>query len=368
MTQAAKTGLKWAAGLLLGGFFVYLAALDWPLGALFGGGMALNGTTLVSYGADGAGAGWTFDLIYLLPYFAVLSAIHFLRVIRWYPLLRPIADIGFWRLNRVSAVGFMYLFILPFRLGELARPYLIADRGDVNMSQALATVVVERVVDGLIVSLILFVVLFFLPQGTGKAEIELGAWLALAVFSGAMVVLVAAYINRGWTLAMLDKLIGLVSRSVANKVRGLLDSFMDGLASLPNARYFWSFVFWSMLYWALNGYGYYVLALGFEGLDIPLLAAYAMMCCVIVGMMLPNPPANVGVFWYFLLKPLALYGVAVGDPTATAFGLMAWLGQFVQQTGFGLWFVNRMERPIPHSDRERARKIGAASKGTQAAL
>lgn len=337
MSAAAKTGLKWVAGIAVGVLFVWLAALDWPLDKLFAEEMVLDGSMLR------AGSQWRFDLWYLVPYLLVLSAIHFLRVIRWYPLLRPIAYVDFWRLNRVSAVGFMYLFVLPLRLGELARPYLIADRGDVKMTEALATVVVERVVDGLIVSVALFFVLFFLPgEGADSyAEIRYGAWLAAAIFGGAMAVLALAYWRRSWTLDMLDAIIGRVSTGIATKIRGILESFFHGLDALPNARYFLSFLLYSVVYWALNGYGYYVLAQGFPDLEVPLLAAYAMMCCVVVGMMLPNPPANVGVFWYFLLKPLALYGVVVGDPTATAFGLLAWTGQFVQQGAFGLYYLVR---------------------------
>lgn len=356
MSRAAKTSLKWLIGMGIGALFIWLSAMDWPLGRLFGDGVALEGTVLVS------GGNWRFDLLYLVPYLGILTVIHFLRVIRWYPLLRPIAYVDFWRLNRVSAIGFMYLFVLPLRIGELARPYLIADRGDIKMSEALATVVVERVVDGLIVSIILFFVLFFLPGrgGEGFDEIQIGAYLALAIFSGAMTVLCVAYVWRRWTLNLLDKIIGVVSAGLAAKIRGLLESFYDGLAALPDARYFLSFVLYSLVYWALNGYGYYILAQGFEGFHVPLLAAYAMMCCVIVGMMLPNPPANVGVFWYFLLKPLALYGVATGDPTAIAFGLLAWGGQFVQQTLFGVYFL---AKPMPAEADEAAAAAQLYSEG-----
>ena len=357
MTRAARTSLKWLVGMAIGALFIWLSAMDWPLGRLFGGGVHLDGTVLVSGGA------WRFDLLYLLPYFAVLSAIHFLRVIRWYPLLRPLSYVDFWRLNRVSAVGFMYLFVLPLRLGELARPYLIADRGDIKMSEALATCVVERVVDGLIVAIVLFFVLFFLPGQVGDAsfdEIRVGAYMALAVFGGAMAVLVAAWVRREWTLRTLDRLFGLVSESLAAKVRGLLESFIRGLSAMPDSRYFVSFVGYSLVYWTLNGYGYYILAQGFVGLEIPLLAAYAMMCCVVVGMMLPNPPANVGVFWFFLLKPLALYGIAVGDPTAIAFGLAAWAGQLVQQTLFGVYFLIRPEEQTEEQAEEQAEEQEAS--------
>ena len=335
MSAAAKTGLRWFIGLAIGALFVWLAALDWPLSALFGQGVRLDGTVL--------DAGWRFDLLYLIPYMGLLTAIHFLRVVRWAPLLSPLGEVDFKTLNRVSGVGFMYLFILPLRLGELARPYLLAQSTSISMTESLGTVVMERIIDGLIVALMLFIVLFWLPGagGEGHAEIRLAAYLALAVFGGALVVLVGAWARLDWTLAVISRVGGLVSRGLTDKVVGLVEGFMKGMNALPHRRHFWSFVGWSMLYWALNGLGYYVLAAGFAGLNVTLLAAYAMMCCVVVGMMLPNPPANVGVFWYFLLKPLTLYGVTVGDPTAIAFGLMAWAGQLFQQGAFGLWFQAR---------------------------
>ncbi len=335
-----KTAARWGVGLLVGALFIWLAAREWPLSTLFADALVLDGTTLRS------GSAWAFNLTYLIPYFAVLVAIHFLRVIRWYPLLKPLGDVDLVTLNRVSGVGFMYLFILPLRLGELARPYLLARVTNIPMTASLATIVVERVVDGLIVSLLLFVVLFFLPshEQTAYMQIRIGAYAALALFTAALLVLLAMAVRREQATRVLRWLGNLFSKSLTTKILGLLDTFFDGLAALPSRRHFVDFLAWSLVYWALNGYGYYVLALGFHGLHVPLLAAYAMMCCVVVGMMLPNPPANVGVYWYFLLQPLTLYGVSTGDATATLFGLVAWLGQFVQQTSFGLFLAARGEQ------------------------
>ncbi len=345
MSAPAKTTLKWVLGLGLGVLFIWLGASDWPLHVLFEHGVRLRGTVL------DAGS-WRFDWLYFAAYLAVLAVIHVLRVIRWAPLLRPLTQdaIDFPRLNRVSAVGFMYLFVLPFRLGELARPYLLAERGDVTMSQVLATVVVERVVDGLVVSLALFLVLFSLPS-TGNAatyflEIQTGAWMALVIFAGALFVLGLAYWRRHLATRLIHGTFGRVSKGLADKLCGLVEQFFEGLGAFPKPGYLASFVGWTLVYWAVNGFGYWVLTKGFAHgsgapFEVSLGAAYAMMCCVVVGMMLPNPPANVGIYWYFLLKPLALYGVVVGDPVATAFGLAAWLAQLVQQSAFGLWYVAR---------------------------
>lgn len=364
MSDGAKTSIKWAVGLAIGGLFVWLAAQDWPLEVLLANGLELTGTILSSPNT------WQFDLIYLIPYFAILSVIHVLRVVRWYPLLQPLMDsperLDFWRLNRVSAVGFMYLFVLPLRLGELARPILLAREDDVRMSSVLATCVVERVVDGLIVVGMLFVVLLYLPGRTTNAfgEIEVGAFLAFAVFGGALAVLFGMYVAKDWTYRIIHACLSPISKRLADAIVELLQAFHEGLAALPNPRYFLTFVGWSLLYWILNAYGYYVLALGFEALNISLLASFAMMCCVVVGMMLPNPPANVGIYWFFLLKPLALYGVVTGDPTATCFGLMAWAGQLLQQGLFGLYFVTKGER-LPGNQPRDDENLGPGTEPTE---
>jgi len=66
-----------------------------------------------------------------------------------------------------------------------------------------------------------------------------------------------------------------------------------------------------------------------------------MMATVVCGMMIPNSPGNVGSFWFFLLVPAPLYGIAEGSTQAIACGLMIWLFQLIQQTGFGAYFVIR---------------------------
>ena len=348
MSKPTQMALKWVMGILLGLFFIWLSALDWPINRIVGEPLSWHGSVVQ------CGEHWSFDTFYLLPYFLILVAIHFLRVIRWKPLLEPLGEVDFRTLNSVSAIGFMYLFVLPFRLGELVRPYLLSRHTRIGMSESMATIVVERVVDGLIVSVILLAVLVGMPAAesleteearTALSTIEWGAIVALSAFGGAFTLLVVAYWARAWTIRILKATIGRISTGLAGKIIGVIEEFFRGLRVLPNVQCFAVFLAWSMLYWLLNGLGYFVLALGFAQLTVSPLAAYAMMCWLIVGMMLPNPPANVGVFWYFLLMPLVVFGVDSQQNTAAlVFGLMAWLGQLVQQGAFGLWFQIRARR------------------------
>ena len=60
-----------------------------------------------------------------------------------------------------------------------------------------------------------------------------------------------------------------------------------------------------------------------------------------IGMMIPNSPANVGTFWYFLLLPLQVYGISGNGVQAMVFALFVWLSQMGQMTLFGVYFLGR---------------------------
>ena len=347
-----KTTIKWIVSLAIGALFVWLSARGGRFDELLSAPIHLDGTVLSSPGSGtpatsalitgqaARGGGWSFDLLYIFPYFAVLSAIHFLRVVRWAPLLRPLAPVGFKTLNRIGAVGFMAVFLFPLRLGEFVRPYMLARaEPKIRMSEGLATIVVERVIDGLMVTLLLFLVLFQMPQDSDSfREIRLGAWAALAVFLGGILVLIALYWRRDQALDLIDATVGRVSRKVATGLTDLLRAFLKGLAVLPDWRNFAWFCVITAVYWGINGVGLWLFARGF-GMTVPLVACYAMMSCVVVGMMIPNSPGNVGTFWYFLLLPLELYGIGPTVAQATIYGLVVYLMQLSQQSLFGLWFL-----------------------------
>ena len=339
-------------GLAIGALFIWLSARDWPMDKLLGQVTLNDGYLMVAPNGLspanvetllGSGEGWAVKLWWLIPYLGILTVIHFLRVIRWIPLVDPIVKLDFWTHNRIGAVGFMAMFLFPLRLGELVRPYLVkkATQGT-RMTHVLATVVVERVVDGLVVSLILFAVLSGLPASDPDVanNLQLGALFALSVFAVASALLVGMVWQRDRTVSLIRRTIGVLSTSIATKVTDLLEAFLEGLRQLPSARSFLWFLWLTCVYWVINGLGVWCMVQAFA-LPVDLIGSYAMMACVVVGMMIPNSPGNVGSFWYFLLIPAALYPVAPGSTQAIAFGLGVWLAQLIQQTAFGAWFMIR---------------------------
>ena len=202
----------------------------------------------------------------------------------------------------------------------------------------LATVALERVLDGLTVTALLFVVLFEVHPATLARHpgIAQAAWIAGAVFLSAISGLTAVLVARDFTLRWTRRILGAIAPSMTDKLLGLVTAFVDGLAVLKSPWHVVQFIGITIVYWGVNGLGIWLMARGF-GLDLPVIAGYAMMCFVVVGMMIPNAPANAGSFWYFLLLPATLYGVDDQSPRAVAFGLGLWFVQTVQVTLFGLW-------------------------------
>jgi hypothetical protein len=266
------------------------------------------------------------DLAYLFYFICVLAIVHFLRAWRWNNLLAPIdARLPPGRLLAVSSVGFMAILALPARLGEFVRPALIRRRGQVSAAAALGTIAVERIVDGLFVSLLVFGA-FFALRGPGAPDWMMPtAYAALGVFSAAMLFLGFAlrWPEKTVSVAVSMTLTRRLAPRLANVLRDKLLSMIRGFLVLRDRRNLLVFVAWTLAYWMANGIGLWVLARGF-GFDLSVVGAFATMGLVAVGITLPNSPGLVGQYQWFTQLGLSLYlGDAMGlGPEGLAYAIV----------------------------------------------
>ena len=280
------------------------------------------------------------DYRWLAPYLVLLVAVHLTRTIRWGILLEPVADVPFGRLNAVSAVGFMALMILPFRLGEFARPYLVAEPGKLRASTALSSIVTERVADGIFSGLLLVVVMFAVPDGApGVRILRMGGVLVSLAFTTVLVFLVVAYRNRALAVRIASAVLRPISPRLAERGAGMLDAFIHGLRLLPDRRKAAAFVVLTFLYWGMNALGMAVLAIGF-GFRLGFVEALALLGVLVVGVMIPAGPGMIGTFQGAVVVGLSLF--APGDAVATrgtAYANVLWATQLVQVTTLGIFYM-----------------------------
>lgn len=280
---------------------------------------------------------------YLAAWLGTQIIVHLCRSLRWNHLLAPLGvRVPTGPLLAISSVGFMAILALPVRLGEFVRPGLLRIGGYATASAALGTVAVERIVDGLIISLLVFGAFFAHRGPDSPGWMMLTAYGALALFTAALVFLAFALrwptptVRFCLQLTLLPRYAPRIAAAIEHRLLEMI----RGCSVLKDVRSLLAFLTWSVAYWAVNGLGVWVLARGF-GLPLSPIGAFATMGLLGVGLMLPNSPGLVGQFQWFTLLGLSLYLGFDPDPKAAhpavyTFALAFAIGQHLLQV---VWYV-----------------------------
>lgn len=336
-TQASgprSGGLWWKMLLSLGiaAFFLALASRG-IVGELDGGWAALRGELARAVGAIG--------VMDLAVYALLFLVVHVSRVVRWVLQVEPLGESDRGLIFRVCAIGYGAIVLFPLRLGELVRPFLLArESRHVGFAAAMGTAVTERVIDGLVITGLLFVTVMTAPI-TPSPLIVAAGWASATVFVSASAGLCLFVWQRAWAERLLRGSVGRVAPGVVAKVESMMAAFIEGLRSLGRAGALGPFVFWTVLYWGANALGIAWLARAF-GLDIPWLAGAGLLSVLVVGIMIPAGPGFLGNFQLFLGEGLQLYLPSEAiQVQGLAFALTMNVVQLVLQVGFAVPFLAR---------------------------
>jgi uncharacterized membrane protein YbhN (UPF0104 family) len=276
------------------------------------------------------------DLRFVLPAIALYFAALWLRSVRWGFLL-PVSGRSTSTLFRALTVGFTVNNLLPMRMGELARAYLMARWCGVAYGNTLASVVVERVLDGLALALLLLTALFFVPAPPPYL-LALGLAVGGAFCGGALLLALAAWRSDG--IAGMGRVIARPLPSMVGAiVQRLAASFAHGLRLVRGWRLLAKLAGLSVLAWACELGLFYVLMLGFSlpgSLPLAFLGGSAANFATLV----PSSPGYVGTFDGTLVKVLADTAGLSAD-RATAYTVVVHATLFIPVTVVGLLILWR---------------------------
>ncbi|MDP1714638.1 MAG: lysylphosphatidylglycerol synthase transmembrane domain-containing protein [Anaerolineales bacterium] len=155
--------------------------------------------------------------------------------------------------------GYLLNNILPFRLGELGRAFLLSRKSGMQFGEILPTIFIERSVD-LAFSAAIFLAALPFVVGTAGSE-RIGIIVGVLVVIGLAVMYILAR-NNQWALDLFHKL---SARWPALQKTGgsFLESFFTGLGVLTNGWLFVRFLFWMTLDWAIALLAYYLMILAY---------------------------------------------------------------------------------------------------------
>ena len=241
---------------------------------------------------------------------------------RWRLLLRPFGPLSLGRATQAVYAGLFTNEVMPMKPGELVRAYLVSRWMSVRLGAVAASILVERLFDGVWLAAGSLLAIIFLPLP--RRMVEAGDVFVVAILSLFVLFLFTAL--RGGEASGETPAAGLITRLRAElraigRTRGSPPALALTLALLLlQALSFW-------------------LVMRAYGLRLTLPAGAAVFLVVHLGTVVPGAPANVGTYQFFTVLGLTLFGVDKG--TATGFSLVVFALLTAPLWAIGFWALGR---------------------------
>ena len=290
----------------------------------------------------------------LIPMCALYLSAHLLRVWRLRLLLNQ--PISYWRLFSINSVGFLAINVIPLRLGEMVRPYLLAEREGIPFGLGLAAIVLERLLDMLMLLGMLMGLTMLVELPAGGLTIDgidvikagqrfTGGVVVVGVFIGAALVIIGTPATR-----LLEKL------PMGGKIAGFVMKFRDGFGELLKAPARLALLLLiSASIWLVTIGAVAVVMSAFPGIPVSLGSAWTTWSITLSGMVAIPTPGFFGAYELFCSSALRLWGV--DDDLSRTFAVVLHLGMFGFTVGIGgLCLViegltlRDLVRPIPNQE------------------
>jgi hypothetical protein len=312
--------------------------------------LALRGLRLEEFWGAVQGANY----IWLLPGVAIYFVGVWVRAWRWHYLLGPIKKIPTKTMFPITTIGYMGNNIYPARAGEVLRAVILKRREGVPVSASLATIIVERIFDGVVMLAFIFVNLPELARLTGASgfvgNIQQAALIGTGAFLGALAVfLLAAMFPKvtarvgGWFI------VRFLPERLREKVDGILLKFLEGLASLRSPSNVLMVFFTSVIIWLLETGKYWLVMHAFP-FEVSFFALMLMNGIVNLATTIPSAPGYIGTFDAPGIAVLTAYGV--DQATAAGYTLVLHVALWLPITLLGAYYLAR--EGIKWSDAMRA--------------
>jgi hypothetical protein len=296
------------------------------------------------------------NLWWLLPGIAFYFLAVLVRCWRWSYLLRPLKVIPAAKLFPVVVIGYMGNNIYPARIGELLRAYVLRRNENVPMASGVATILIERIVDGIVMLAFVLIGLRNVPDLGAAASRVLALASAIFVIASAVFFWMAlapdmtnkiaeAFIARFAPHRFQDKLLGLVHR------------FVQGAHSLRRPLDLVVIVASTVVVWLLETGKYWCVAKAFD-LTLPIDALMLVNGMSNLFTIIPGAPGAVGTFDAGGI--LAMRALGVDESLAAAYVLVLHVMLWLPVTLLGAFFMLR--EGLHWVDLRKAQEVEALSK------
>ena len=289
------------------------------------------------------------------------------RAVRWRYFLAPAQPASPFRSRFAGVcVGFMLNNLLPSgRVGELGRAYAYSRLEPVSVSTAVATLVVERLLDGvaILTLLVLAITGSSFPVETLPPNLVAAIRLVTAFLGVVLVAAVLLVAFPGAAVRICSRVAGrLLPDRLGAGLTGIIEGVVVGLASMRGWRHMLPALLWSFVVWTIQSLSFWIGFRAFD-IDLPFAAALVTNAAIAVAVTLPAAPGYLGTFQ--IGASLALVEIySVGSELALGFAVGWHLINFFPITLAGLWYTRRLGISLKEFRGRRGEGAGAAPPGS----
>jgi len=274
------------------------------------------------------------------------------RARRWRYLFPPRSDPP--GLVPAVMIGYMANNVLPLRAGEVVRVYVVARRWSAAGAgvtgrafwTALATLIVERVLDSLAVVLMLAVLVLIVPVPT---FLQVAALAVLAIDVAGIAVLVALVAAPARCARLIERLSARWPR-VRQRALGIFETFVRGLDGIRAPAHALPILVWTAIVWVIPASAASMMLLAMN-LGLPWIAGWAVLAFVGLGISIPSAPGYVGVFHAAAALAVGLFGVA--QAAAVGYALVFHASQILPVIALGWLYLLREQLSLGEAARAR---------------
>jgi uncharacterized membrane protein YbhN (UPF0104 family) len=241
---------------------------------------------------------------------------------------------------RISSlyIGYLMNTVLPARVGEFVRAFLIGRRPEIGTPTALATIAIEKVLDLTAVAVMVLLLPFVWPIEAWPAGLVPVIYTSVAMVGAGLVALAVMLLLKRRVIGLIawfERRMPALGRIGLSTFAG---SLLEGIAALGRPKLLPGVLVWSTLVWV----GAVVtIWSGIAGVGIAVGLAAVLLVLIVtnIGMAVPSAPGYVGVFHYLVVLCLDPFGVEATAAAGGAVLLHALIfGNFIVG---GLWYLWR---------------------------
>lgn len=274
----------------------------------------------------------------LFPAVLLFVAHFLLRALRWQLLLGENAvhaDKRLWLLYDGMMVGNLATFILPLRIGEFVRPYMLSRCSSHSFATSFVSVVLERFFD---LSSVLFtfgLLLFFLDQSHAiDPMVYKGAFLLSGVAVSIFLFIASAVYLPRQLMSVAAVFLAWLPEKPRTGIQKFLEEFLAGAAVLKSGSLLLQVIMWSALVWGSTFLRFWVSLAAFPTIEPTILLSVTAGVLVSLAIAAPSAPGFVGVYEAGCIAAFALFGLS--KESATAYAIVTHLLEYLLVVFFGV--------------------------------